>query len=153
MNYPKFFLMAMVALSITACNKTEDENPNGPEKNLSYTGTLTVDQTDGAIYTQQNVGVTFQLIDGKAQIKMSQVAFSAQMPVKLDMTIPGITTAEDLEGITISGDNIVPQAMGGAFKEYTIKQMKGKVTPTNISFTMMCGMFPLTFTGTANAAK
>lgn len=145
--------MAMVALSITACNKTEDENPNVPVKDGSYTGTLTVDQTDGTIYTQQNVGVTFQLIDGKAQIKMSQVAFSAQMPVKLDMTIPGITTAEDPKGIAISGDNIVPQAMGGDFPQYTIKQMKGEATPTNISFTMVCGTFPLTFTGTANTAK
>lgn len=153
MNYLKLFLMAMITLSITACDKTEDNNKNATVEDGSYTGTLTVDQTDGTIYTQQNVNVTLQLIDGKAQIKMSQVAFSAQMPVKLDMTIPGITTAENAEGITISGDNIVPQAMGGDFPKYTIKQMNGKATPTNISFAMICGTFPLSFTGTANASK
>lgn len=152
MNYLKLFLIAMITMSITACNKTEDVKKTGTVEDGSYTGTLTVDQTDGTFYTQQNVDVTLQLIDGKAQIKMSQVGFSQQMPVKLDMTIPGITTVENAEGIDIAGDNIVPQAMGGDFPKYTIKQMKGKVTATNISFAMICGTFPLSFTGTLKDA-
>lgn len=149
MNYFRLFLFSMAALVATACTKS-DEGTGGKEPvvdNGTYVGTVTVDQNDGTVYTQENVTMTFEQKSGTAQIKMSQVGFSQQMPVKLDMTIPGITATETTDGLTISGDNIVPQAMGGDFPKYTIKNMTGKVTADAISFDMVCGGFPFSFKG------
>lgn len=152
MKISKLFLIAAATMSVMSCSKPDEGKEELPTvKDGTYVGTVTVDQNDGTKYTQENVTVMLQLNEGKATIKMMQVAFSDKMPVKLDMTIPGITTAEVAEGLAISGNNIVPQAMGGDFPKYTIQNMVGKVTTAELSFDMKCGEFPFSFKG--NAAK
>ena len=134
---------------MAACTKdaTEDE----PARLVSagaYTGTLSVDQNDGTLYAQENVQLVFTpQADGKAEIKMFHVSFSPKMPLKLDMTIPGVVAQETPEGLSLSGDNIVPLALGGEFPQYAITGMTGKATPGTLSFEMKCGAYPLAFSG------
>ncbi|MDR0506323.1 MAG: hypothetical protein LBH32_05860 [Dysgonamonadaceae bacterium] len=146
-----FLLIAIMALLITACNKDEPKDESIVVSEGTYVGKLTVDQNDGTFYTQENVSVVFlPETKGKAEIKMLQVSFSAKMPLKLDMTIPNITTSEISEGLSLSGDSIVPLAMGGEFPQYTITKMTGKVQPQTLSIALKCGVFPLTFSGIKN---
>ena len=153
------FLLAAVTLFAVACDKnddgkgTDDTDPVGAEYE-TYAGTLTVDQNDGTIFTKESVTITVAFDgEGKAVVKMLQVKFSDKMPMTLDMTIPGITAVETADGVELSGDGIVPEAMGGPFSAYTITELEGTVTPSAISFEMMCGDFPTSFSGTAAGAE
>ena len=145
-------ILAMMAIAVLAgaCDKDEPTDPPVEPVTVTdgtYVGTLTVDQNDGTVYTQENVSIEFETEEGIATIKMVQVSFSSRMPLKLDMTIPDITAAEAAEGLSLSGDVIVPLAMGGPFPAYTITGLTGEATPQAISLEMMCGDYPLTFTG------
>lgn len=145
-----------MALSLAACKPTTPGKPDDGDiviEDNDYTGTLVVDQNDGTYYTQQevNVRITFDTDDNggilAAEIKMFQVSFAEKMPMKLDMTIPGVTASATNDGITLSGDNIIPLAMGGEFPAYTITGITGEVTANAVSFGFKCGQYPLTFTG------
>lgn len=116
----------------------------------SYIGTLVVDQNNGTFYTQENVRVEVAQVDETTvEIKMFQAKFAERMPLNLDMTIAGVTFRARISKIEISGDNIIPTAMGGPFPAYTITNMTGTVSASSIDFSMICGNFPLTFQGNA----
>lgn len=147
-NY--FFLPLVIpALLMAACTKDAPaDEPAAVVTEGTYTGILSVDQNDGTRYAQENVHVVFTPgADGKAGIKMLQVSFSPNMPLTLDMTLAGVVAAETPEGLSLSGENIVPLAMGGEFPQYTITGMTGKATPGTLSFEMKCGAYPLAFSG------
>ena len=83
-------------------------------------------------------------------MKMMKVKFAEEMPLTLDMTVSGINYTSSGTKTLISGDQIVPTAMGGEFPAYTITGMSGEITNEgNIRFSMKCGTFPLSFEGTA----
>jgi len=140
-------MIAIIAISMSACEEKEPEGNEISIEDGTYIGTLTVDQNDGTSHTQENVSVVFELQEGGAVMKMLQVSFSPRMPLKLDMTIPNITAASTPEGLVLSGDNIIPLAMGGEFPAYTITGLTGEVTPQTILLEMMCGTYPLAFSG------
>ena len=148
MKQLKFLMIAIIAISMSACEENVPADEEIIVKDGTYKGTLIVDQNDGTSHTQENVSVIFESEENGATIKMLQVSFSPKMPVKLDMTIPKVVTASITEGLSLSGDNIIPLAMGGEFPQYTITEMTGQATPQTISFEMMCGTYPLTFSGT-----
>lgn len=145
-----FFLPVIIpALLMTACNSDEPAGePAAAVAEGTYTGTMAVDQNDGTFYTQDSVNVVFTPTEaGKAEIKMLKVSFSSQMPVKLDMTVPDVTAVEISEGLSLSGDSIVPLAGIVEYPAYTITGLTGKATPQTLSFELMCGAYPLTFSG------
>jgi len=148
MKQLKFLLIITIAVLTGACEEKEPANDPVTVEGGTYIGTLTVDQNDGIFYTQDNVSITLEVEENSATIKMQQVSFASGMPVKLDMTIPSITVIVVPEGLLLNGDGIVPLAMGGEFPAYTIKGMTGEVTPETIYLNMMCGVYPLTFSGT-----
>ena len=114
----------------------------------THIGILTVDQNDGTFYTQENVSIVFESEESVAKIKMLGVTFSSRMPLKLDMTIPNIMSSPTLsQTFSLSGDNIIPLAMGGEYPIYTITSLTGEVTQQTIFFEMMCGTYPLAFSG------
>ena len=119
----------------------------------AYIGKLTVNQNDGSVFEQENVEINIDIADDNTmKIIMNQVKFAEGMGIKLDMTIEGIETLETDSGLSISGDNIIPTAMNGIeFPQYIITEMEGEVTTQNITFSMMCGEFPLTFSGSVKS--
>lgn len=145
----------MISLTAIACDKDDE-----PEKELptptpvqnSYLGTVTVDQNDGTVFKQQNVEVKYDIADiagSKLDIYMYKVKFAEGMPINLDMTIPAVDFTVSGERIDISGDGIVPLAMGGEFPRYTITDLSGTIENGTMSLSMTCGVFPLSYVGTA----
>ncbi|MDR0565968.1 MAG: hypothetical protein LBG47_02870 [Prevotellaceae bacterium] len=146
-----FLPIIIPALLLTACGKDEPAGKSATAvTDGTYSGAMHVTQNDsaGTVYTQDSVNVTFTpTADSTAEIKMVQVRFSPRMPIKLDMTIPGVTAVKTSEGLALSGDSIVPLAMGGEYPVYTITGMTGTATPQTLSFELLCGAYPLTFSG------
>lgn len=143
----------LMALSLmmfaTSCENGENSDlPNNPT-NDCYVGTMKVDQNDGTSYTQADVEVDYEIRDGKLNFVMYKVKFATGMPIKLDMVVEGVTieaTAED-GGYRLSGDGLVPYAMGGPFEKYTITGLKGELNEESITLSFMCGEYPVEYNG------
>lgn len=148
MKYFKFLAAAALAVAVAACDKDNGEETPKPETS-KYLGTMVVDQNDGTYFTQEEIVVELVIEGNKAQIKMNKVKFAEAMPLTLDMTIPDVAAVADGSSTSLSGDNIIPLAMSGEYPEFTITGLTGTASVNNISFSMMCGQFPLTYTGTA----
>ena len=147
-----FTVLIAAGMMFVACDKNDDKNET-PETltNQTYVGTLTVDQTDGTTYTQENVTVGFAITDTAGMVlTLNQVSFSERMPVKIDMTIPHIEYTANGANYNLSGNNIVPLAMGGEFPKYTITNLSGTIVDGALSVSMNCGGFPIKFSGSAS---
>ena len=146
------FMTALLAAGLTfaACDKDENETPEQQPvlEKTSYVGTLMVDQNNSTTYVQDSVTIDCTPSEDKGLvITFNQVSFSERMPVKLDMDIPNVEYSEADGKITLSGNNIVPLAMGGEFAKYTITNLTGNIAEGTISLSMKCGDYPLTFSG------
>ncbi len=147
------FLAALLIAGATfaACDKDDknDEPTPAETTSASFQGTLTVDQTDGSTYTQENVVVDYAITDTAGFVLVfNQVSFSPKMPVKLDMTIPNVSYVMVGSEITLAGDKIVPLAMGGEFPKYIITNLTGTIADGTLSVSMNCGSSPMKFDGT-----
>jgi hypothetical protein len=149
MKLTKMFVGALSLLMLaTACENGHNNNlPNNPD-NTCYIGTMDVDQNDGTVYTQQDVEVDYEIKDGKLNFAMYKVKFASGMPVKLDMVVEGADYVETATGYTVSGDGIVPYAMGGPFEKFTITQLEGEITDNTMTLNFMCGEYPVVYSGT-----
>lgn len=147
-NKSLFLALLVTSFFVASCEK-EDE-PLKLTEDGTYSGQLAVDQLNGTNYTSSNVQVkvTPSTSAGYITIDMLQVSFSPKMPVKLDMKIQNVVYTSTSEKITLSGNNIIPIAMGGEFPAYTITNLTGEIQDGVLSLSMMCGSFPLTYNGT-----
>ena len=133
----------------TACeNGNNNDLPNNPDESKCYKGSMTVDQNDGTVYTQEDVEVDYEIKGDKLNFVMYKVKFANGMPIKLDMVIEGVNYTEVNGSYTITGDDIVPYAMGGPFEKYTITNLTGVITDTEFTLDFMCGEYPVTYEGT-----
>lgn len=153
MKLIKMMLCAACALSLAvACDKSEDDSVLIPV-DKTFLGELSVDQTDGTFFRQQEVRVRYEMNTDATPVTMDiymyRVQFAEAMPVKLDMTIPAVEFAVADGVIELSGDGIVPLAMGGEFLQYTITGLRGKIEDGRMTLSMTCGTFPLSYTGIA----
>lgn len=142
---------ACAALALASCGDDDPQQRFVPVE-AGYKGCLTVDQTDGTFFSQQDVEVEYEIeTDANTMsICMYRVRFAEAMPIELDMTIPGVEYILTGDGkISISGDGIVPLALGGEFPQYTITSLSGRIADGKLEMTMMCGIYPLSYTGTA----
>lgn len=149
MKYINLLFSALCALTlITACeNGDNNDLPNNPEEAKCYKGTMVVDQNDGTFYTQEDVEVDYEIKDGKLNFVMYKVKFASGMPIKLDMVVEGVDYTESNDTYTLSGDGIVPYAMGGPFEKFTITKLEGEITDTAFTLDFMCGEYPVTYEG------
>lgn len=132
----------------TACeNGNNNDLPNNPDESKCYKGSMTVDQNDGTVYTQEGVEVDYEIKGDKLNFVMYKVKFANGMPIKLDMVVEGINYTEVNGTYTITGDGIVPYAMGGPFEKYTITNLTGVITDTEFTLDFMCGEYPVTYEG------
>lgn len=138
----------MTLLGAACENGNNNDLPNNPVEQKCYKGTMVVDQNDGTFYTQEDVEVDYEIKDGKLNFVMYQVKFAKGMPLKLDMVVEGADYVDNDGSYTISGDGIVPYAMGGPFEKFTITGLEGTITDTTYTMEFMCGEYPVTYEGT-----
>ena len=145
----RFLLLSLVSLAFVACeNGHNNALPPKPEKGECYTGTMTVDQNDGTFYTQSDVQVDYEILNGKLNFVMYKVKFAEGMPIKLDMVVEGVDCVGAVGHYVLAGNNIVPYAMGGLFEKFTITNLSGLITDDTMTLSFMCGEYPVTYSGT-----
>ena len=149
MNAIRFTLSLMAtALMFASCENGEHNTlPTKPEDTECYIGTLTVDQNDGTFYTQEDVKIDYEIIDGKLNFVMYKVKFASGMPLKLDMVVEGVDCLGAIGNYVLAGNGIVPYAMGGAFEKYTITNLVGAITNNTMTLSFKCGEYPVTYEG------
>ena len=145
----RFLLLSLLSLAFVACENGENNAlPPKPVDGEYYTGTLTVDQNDGTVYTQENVQIDYEILDGKLNFVMYKVKFANGMPIKLDMVVEGVDCIGAAGHYVLTGDNIIPYAMGGPFEQFTITKLTGLITDDTMTLSFMCGEYPVTYSGT-----
>jgi hypothetical protein len=144
----RFLLLSLLSLAFVACENGENNAlPPKPAEGECYTGTMTVDQNDGTTYTQEEVQVDYEILDGKLNFVMYKVKFADGMPIKLDMVVEGVDCIGAVGHYVLAGDNIVPYAMGGPFEKFTITNLVGAITNDTMTLSFMCGEYPVTYSG------
>ncbi|MBQ9660657.1 MAG: hypothetical protein IJV37_05255 [Bacteroidales bacterium] len=144
----KFLSAAFAAaLLLTACGKATPEQPVVPEES-AYTGTVTVIY-EGAPFDNENISVDFTPAEdgASASITIHQIRFVPQMPVTIDVTIPGITLLGTAEKILLSCARVVPLAMGGEYPRYTVTDLSGEIAGDELVFSLKFGDYPTSFAG------
>ena len=133
--------MAVCAIALIACESDPDEASG----NNTYVGLITVN----SVPVQDNVTVSIKKNrNNTVDIEMYNVRFSPQMPVTIDMVIPGVTATSTTDGNLLSGNGIIPTTNGAPYPDRTISGLTGNATESTLTLSMMCGLNPLTFSGT-----
>jgi hypothetical protein len=143
------FSLAVMSLVFVACeNGDNNALPPKPDTKECYIGTMTVDQNDGTFYTQDEVKVDYEILNGKLNFVMYKVKFADAMPIKLDMVVEGVDCIGAVGHYVLAGNGIVPYAMGGPFEKFTITNLAGLITDDTMTLSFMCGEYPVTYSGT-----
>lgn len=140
----KFFAIALAALTLVACDKT----PQPIVPVLTYfLGEATVEATAGTVVNADARVEFLPYTDGTADLTLYELSFSPKMPMKLDVTVPGVIYVSTPEKITFSGDGIIPFALGGEFPNYKVTDLQGEIVGDKLTFTLKFGGIPTTYTG------
>lgn len=149
MKFLKAFLFAAVLVVAAACSKNEPVKIIETPTETVYSGTMTV-VADGKDNVSENVkvNVSFQE-DGTATIIFNKVKFVPQMPVSLDVTVPGVTCEISKNEIILSGNDIVPLAMGMPYEKYKVTSLSGKITAGKLTVSLNFGGYATSYAGDA----
>ena len=149
MKFLKAFLFAAVLVVAAACSKNEPVKIIETPAETVYSGTMTV-VADGKDNVSENVkvNVSFQE-DGTATIIFNKVKFVPQMPVSLDVTVPGVSCETRENEIILSGNDIVPLAMGMPYERYKVTSLSGKIIAGKLTVSLNFGEFATSYAGDA----
>lgn len=140
----KALSIALAALALIACEKTPE--PIVPEQ-ADYVGTLTVEATAGTVVNAEARVEFLPYQDGSAELTLYEVKFSPRMPLTLDVTVPGITLTSTPEKVILSGDDIVPFALGGNYPDYKVTELQGEVVGDKLTVSLKFGGIQTTYEG------
>lgn len=139
-------MVALLVLGV-GCDTGDNNLPTKPVEEC-YIGPLSVDQNDGTFYYQSNVKTTYEIsAEGRLSFAMYNVKFAEGMPIKLNMFVDGVEFKEEDGQYTLSGNGLVPYAMGGPFEKFTITNLSGTLTEESFSLEFLCGEYPVTYSG------
>ena len=137
----KAFLIAAVLVVAAACSKNEPVKIIETPIETIYSGTMTV-VAGGKDNVSENVNVNVNLQDdGTATIIFNKVKFGPQMPVSLDVTVPGVKCEIRENEIILSGNDIVPQTMGMPYEKYKVTSLTGKIISGKLTISLNFGEF------------
>lgn len=143
------FLIAAALVVAAACSKNEPVKIIETPTETVYSGTMTV-VADGKDNVSENVNVNVSLQDGgTATIIFNKVKFVPQMPVSLDVTVPGVKCEIRENEIILSGNDIVPLAMGMPYAKYNVTSLTGKITAGKLKISLNFGEFATSYDGDA----
>ena len=83
----------------------------------------------------------------RKEASIHQIRFVPQMPVIIDITIPGIALNSTDDKIALKCDSVIPQAMGGEVPRYKVTGLKGEIVDDELWFSLNFGSFPTSFRG------
>ncbi len=152
----KTFSIALIStLVFVSCGDTTPPEDPKPD-NGAYTGIVSVAPGTADAFTLEDIEVKFTPAEEgtAANIEMLRVKFAQAMPILLDVLVEGVVLTPATNGYTIScsAEGIVPTAMEGRpFPDHIMTEITGRVTTGTLSFDMVCGEFPMSFTGTKKA--
>lgn len=143
------FMLAAIAAVLVSCNEKEAEDAPIRPQEADYIGTVTVTfrETD---YDNEDISVNFTPNEkgDSASITIHQIRFVPQMPVTIDITIPSIALSSTDQVVTLSGDSIVPLALGGSpYPRYTVTGLTGELKGNDLNFSLKFGDYPTSFHG------
>lgn len=141
------FLIAAVSVVAAACSKNEPVKIIETPAETVYSGTLTV-VAGGKDNVSENVNVSLK-DDGTATIIFNKVKFVPQMPVSLDVTVPGVKCECRENEIILSGNDIVPLAMGMPYAKYKVTSLNGKIIAGKLMVSLNFGEFATSYVGDA----
>lgn len=149
MRFFKAFLFAAVLVVAAACSKNDPVKIIETPTETVYSGTMTV-VADGKYNVSENVkvNVSFQE-DGTANIIFNKVKFVPQMPVSLDVTVPGVKCETRENEIILSGNDIVPLAMGMPYAKYNVTSLSGKIIAGKLTISLNFGGYATSYAGDA----
>ncbi len=144
--------LATTLLMLASCGPNTTPPPPPLTDDQHYEGLISVAPGTGSEFTLEGVAVILTVAeDGSTvDIEMKQVQFATAMPLKLDITIPGVSlTVLDTGGFEFSADRIVPITIGGPNERFTITDIEGSVDETGreLSFSFVCMSLPVSYTG------
>lgn len=149
----KLLLVLMLCTFAVACTEEKDDSTNNQPtteqtSSKTFIGRITVGEGSGA-FSEDSISIeTSNLVSGKINAKLLQVKFAQAMPLRLDMEINGIDYVKENDGTyTLTGNNIVPIAMGGEFPAYTITNLNGRIIDSIFTLSMTCGSYPVNYEG------
>ncbi len=143
------FLIAAVSVVAAACSKNEPVKIIETPAETVYSGTMTV-VAGGKDNVSENVKVNVNLQeDGTATIIFNKVKFVPQMPVSLDVTVPGVKCEIRKNEIILSGNDIVPLAMGMPYAKYKVTSLSGKIIAGKLTVSLNFGEFATSYVGDA----
>ena len=145
----KIMLIALISAFAFACDNDKEKEEQKPEiKDGTFIGTIKVNENTPAFYEQHDVEIITEIIGTSSlTIKILRIRFAEQMPVNIDIAVEGIELTETKDGYSLYGNDIVPTAMGIPFSDYTITEMNGILTSESLEFSMICGTFPVHYSG------
>ena len=147
----KLFAIFTAALLLAACG-SENKGENGKEPLVSgatdFKGTMVVTfQGEDVSTPDVTISVDYHKSTSTADILFKQVKFVPQMPVKLDITVPGVTVKQNGSTILLSGTGIEPTVAGVPYEQYLVSNLSGNIKSGYLELQLSFGDFPTRFLG------
>lgn len=141
-------LLAWLLAGVLSCYKAPQKE-DIPDEHL-YIGTVSVD-FEGSTFDNESIYVAcVPSEDGSsADIVIYRIKFVPRMPVRIDVTIPGVQLRESGGKTLLSCDDVNPLAMGGEYAKYRVSGLEGSLAGNELSFSLNFGDCPTRFTGFA----
>ena len=140
----KIFAILAAALLIASCGSdSKDDNNSLPVGTTNYKGTMTVVFQGQVVLT-----VNYDQKKGQASILFNQVKFVPQMPVTLDITVPGVTATVSGEKVNLSAEGVEPTVGGVPYEDYLVTGLNGSIYKGVLDISLKFGNFPTKFNGT-----
>ena len=140
-NLLKAFFTVVISFALTACGSKEPEVVL-PDPAGELTGSFSIVNSDGTPFSMDAIRAGYEITGSTVDITLYSVSFSPRMPMTLDMTIPGISCTLSSGAYSLSGDNIVPTALGRPFENYMVTGLTGTLTDTGLALKMQIGGCP-----------
>lgn len=145
----KYLFIALAALALVGCSKEKEQEEASKPEFATYVGTVTVVSNDNS-FDNENIEVSFNPSErgDTCSLTIFQIRFVPQMPVTVDVTIPGVAVAVAGDKTVLSCDSVVPLAMGGEYPRYTVTDFRGEMVGDEMAFSLNFGSSPTSFRGT-----
>lgn len=148
------FTLLLTVTTLTSCQKDTDNTPETPETpvetNTSFVGSVVVSEEGASdYYVKEDITVVITAIhDTTLDFVMNGVRFAENMPMTIDMGVEGVSYSVAGDTYSLSGDNIIPTAMGGPFDRFPIGDLSGEFNTETMTLSFLCGTYPVKFEGT-----